>query len=48
MADVTYGSTKEGLFQSALDVRKQKKPLPSKLDRQLEEEARSKAFNVSG
>lgn len=38
MADVNYGSTKEGLFQSALDFLKQKKSLPSKLYRELEEE----------
>lgn len=48
MADVTYGTVKEGLFQSALDFLKQKKPLPSKLYRELEEEARAKAFTVSG
>ena len=48
MADVTYGSTKEGLFQSALEFLKQKKPLPSKLYRELEDEARAKAFTVSG
>ena len=46
--DVTYGTVKEGLFQSALDFLKQKKPLPSKLYRELEEEARAKAFTVSG
>ena len=48
MADVNYGSTKEGLFQSALDFLKQKKSLPSKLYRELEEEARARAFTVSG
>lgn len=48
MADVTYGSTKEGLFQSALEFLKQKKSLPSKLYRELEDEARAKAFTVSG
>ena len=43
MADVTYGTVKEGLFQSALDFLKQKKPLPSKLYRELEEETGFKA-----
>ena len=48
MADVTYGTVKEGLFQSALDFLKQTQPPPSKLYRELEEEARAKAFTVSG
>ena len=48
MADVSYGATKDGVFQSALDFLKQKKPLPSKLYRELEDEARAKAFTVAG
>lgn len=48
MADVSYGSPKDGIFREALDFLKKKKPLPAKEYRQLEDDAKAKAFTVAG
>lgn len=48
MAEVVYGGTKDGAFAEALEYLSQKKPLPRELYEKLEEDARAKAFTVSG
>lgn len=48
MGDVVYSGPADGVFREALEYLKQKRTLPPKLYYQLEEEARAKAFSVSG
>lgn len=48
MADVIYGVTEAGIFEEALEFLKQKKALPAEIYRQAGEEARARAFTVSG
>lgn len=48
MAEVVYSGTKDGVFAEALEYLKQKKALTKELYEQLEEDAKAKAFTVSG
>lgn len=48
MGDVVYGRTEEGVFKEALEYLKRKKPMPKEQYDRLEEEARARAFTVSG
>lgn len=48
MGDVVYSGTADGAFKEALEFLEQKKPLSPELYRKLEEEAKARAFTVSG
>lgn len=48
MGDVAYGSTADGVFKEALEYLQQKKALPAEAYRQLEGEAKARAFSVAG
>ena len=48
MDEVLYGEAADGVFAEALEYLNQKKVLPKELYEELEDEAKAKAFTVSG